>query len=189
MRQLDELTRAISQVNKNQEDYPQAIPQVTGSQARDMRPLSDEWDNSAVEAQREEIIIRISEFESRFEQRGIPQSDNTEVKDSLGGEIESLQSMLSVRRDNVSEILASHVARLHELRSPGTIVSHSRKDQMKNDISAMKIEIAFLEQRTADLDKLARLVEQDDRRRGNEQYALEDDSKNWDLWLETSGHR
>ena len=186
MRELDDLTRAISRGSQSNRNYPPAVPQIPGSLRRESRLLGDEWDNLAVEAQREEIIIRISEFESQFEdQQHLPYVASR----SLHKEIASLQTILSTRRDDVSMILGRQVARIHEIREAGTRVSHVQKDQMKNDMVAMKAEITFLEQQAADLEKLARKVEVDDARRGNGNAALEDDNKNWDLWFEASRHR
>jgi len=47
----------------------------------------------------------------------------------------------------------------------------------------MKSEIAFLEQKAGELGKLADKVKADIARRG----ALEDESKNWDIWMGTTG--
>ena len=186
IRELDELTRAISLENQPNRNSPRAVPQIPGSLRRESRLLGDEWDNLAVEAQKEEIIIRISEFETQFEDR---QTLPYAVSSSLHKEIASLQVMLSMRRDDVSMILAGQAARIRELRESGTRVSHIQKDQMKNDMVAMKAEITFLDEQAADLEKLARKVEEDDVRHENGNAALEDDNKNWDLWFEATGHR
>ena len=186
MRELDELTRAISRGNHTRREYPPAVPQIPGSLRRESRLLGEEWDNLAVEVQREEIVIRISEFESQFEERRQLPYITT---NSLRQDIASLRTILSTRRDDVSLILAGQIARLRELKQAGTRVSHVQKDQIKNDMVAMKAEITFLEQRAADLEKLGRTVEEDDIRRATGDAALEDDSKNWDLWFEASGHR
>jgi hypothetical protein len=186
MRELDELTRAISrqnQRNRRTRDYPRPVPQVTSSLRRESRLLGEEWDNLAVAAQREEIIIRITELASQVEeQRQVPAG----TCGSWREEIASLKTMLSSRREDVSEILASQISRLRELKSTGTRVSHVEKDQIKNDMLAMKAEIQFLDERTVDLE---RLWEQDETHTGSPDRALEDDSKNWDLWFEASGHR
>ena len=188
MRELDELTRAISRQNhqnQNQSErvYPKPVPQRTSSLRSGSRLLGEEWDNVAVEAQREEIVIRISELENQIaERRQLPPN----AWRSLHDEIMSLKTMLSSRRDDVSEILTLRIARLRELKQTGTRVSHGEKDQIKNDMLSMKAEIQFLDERAGDLDKLARLVESND---GSHDRALEDDSKNWDLWFEASGQR
>jgi hypothetical protein len=186
MRELDELTRAISRGNQARGEYPHAVPQIPGSLRRESRLLGEDWDNLAVEAHREEIVIRISEFESQFEERRhLPFG----ITSSLHQDIASLQTILSTRREDVSLTLAGQIARLRELKQAGTRVSHVQKDQIKNDIVSMKAEITFLEQRAADLEKLALRVEDDDVRRAAGDAALEDDSKNWDLWFEASGNR
>jgi len=186
MRELDELTRAISrqnQQNQSQRTYPKPVPQVTSSLRRGSRLLGEEWDSLAAEAQREEIVIRISELESQIaERRQLPSS----AWGSLHEEVASLKTMLSSRRDDVSEILTLQIGRLRELKQAGTRVSHVEKDRIKNDMLSMKAEIQFLDERAGDLDKLGRLVETDD---ASQDRALEDDSKNWDLWFEASGHR
>ena len=170
IRELDELTRAISRENQTTRNYPRAVPQIPGSLRRESRLLGDEWDNLAVEAQKEEIMNRISEFETEFEERGIlPYA----VSSSLRKEIASLQTMLSMRRDDVSMILARQVARIRELKESGTRVSHVQKDQMKNDMVAMKAEITFLEERAEDLEKLAQKVEEDDERSGDGNAVVE----------------
>ena len=137
MRELDELTRSISRGNQTNENYPRAVPQIPGSLRRESRLLGDEWDNLAVEAQKEEIIFRISEFEKQFEER---RSLPYPVSSSLHKEIASLQTILSTLRDDVSMVLAGQVARIRELKESGTRVSHIQKDQMKNDMVAMKAE-------------------------------------------------
>jgi hypothetical protein len=188
MRELDELTRAISRQNhqnQNQSErgYPKPVPQVTSSLRRGSRLLGEEWDNLAAEAQREEIVIRISELESQIaERRQLPVS----AWGSLHEEVASLKTMLSSRRDDVSEILTLQIARLRELKQKGTRVSHVEKDQIKNDMLSMKADIQFLDERAGDLDKLGRLVEPGG---GSQNRALEDDSKSWDLWFQASGHR
>lgn len=186
MRELDELTRAISrqnQQNQSQREYPKPVPQRKSSLPRRSGLLGEEWDNMAAEAQREEIVIRISELESQIaERRQLP----ARAWGTLHEDIASLKTMLSSRRDDVSEILTSRIGRLRELKQVGTRVSHMDKDQIKNDMLSMKAEIQFLDERAGDLDKLGRLVEPDG---GSQDRALEDDSKNWDLWFEASGHR
>jgi len=182
MRELDALTRRISRQAQSTSDYPRAVPQIAGSLRRESRLLGGEWDNLAVETQREEIIVRISELESQFqEQRQLPQNDFK----SLRGEVASLQTILAARRDDVSGILASQVAKLRELKEAGTKVSHVQKNQIKIDMLSMKGEISFLDQRAADLEQFLRLVENCAALDG----ALEDDSKNWDLYFEAAGHR
>ena len=175
IRELDELTRAISrqnQQNRGQRNYPRPVAQVTSSLRRGSRLLGKEWDNLAAETEMEEIVIRISELEGQIAERHLlPPS----ARGLLHEEIASLKTMLSSRRDDVSEILASNIARLRELKQTGTRVSHVEKDQIKNDMLSMKAEIQFLDERAGDLDKLGRLAELDG---GNQNRALEDDNKN-----------
>jgi Spy/CpxP family protein refolding chaperone len=180
MRELDELTRAISLRDDARRAYPRALPQVTGSLRRESRLLGDEWDSLAAEAQKEEFVLRITELETQFEDRlQFPYSMTT----ALHGDIQSVQAMLTSRRSDVSEILAGQVVKLRQLKQDGVKVSHSQKDQIRLDMMAMKSEISFLEQKTEELGKLAHKVKADDARR----TALEDDSKNWDLWMGTTG--
>lgn len=180
MRELDELTRAISIRNDARQGYPRALPQVTGSLRRESRLLGDEWDNLAAEAQREEIVLRITELETQFEdRRQLPESMTT----TLYNDVKSVQAMLMARRTDVSDILTAQVAKLRQFKQDGVKVSHAQKDQIKLDMMAMKSEITFLEQKTEELGKLADKVKADDARRN----ALEDDSKNWDLWMGTTG--
>jgi hypothetical protein len=185
MKELDELTRRIS--GRPQGAYPRAVPQIAGSLRRESTLLGDEWDNLAVEAQREEIVIRISELEAQVVGRKHLSQD---AMNSLREGILSLQVILATRKEDVAGILASQVSRLRQLKQAGTRVSHLQKDQIKTDMLSMKAEITFLEQRAADLDRFARIVEQDDSQRAMGESALEDDSKTWDIWFETtSGHR
>ena len=185
MKELDELTRRIS--GRPQGAYPRAVPQIAGSLRRESALLGNEWDNLAVEAQREEIVIRISELEAQVVGRKHLSQD---AMVSLREGILSLQAILATRKEDVAGILASQVSRLRQLKQAGTRVSHLQKDQIKTDMLSMKAEITFLEQRAADLDRFARIVEQDDSQRAMGESALEDDSKNWDIWFETtSGHR
>jgi hypothetical protein len=180
MRELDELTRAISLRDDARRAYPRALPQVTGSLRRESRLLGDEWDSLAAEAQKEEFVVRITELETQFEDRQqLPHSMTTALFD----DIRSVQAMLTARRSDVSEILAGQVAKLRQLKQDGVKVSHSQKDQIRLDMMAMKSEISFLEQKTEELRKLADKVKADDVRR----TALEDDSKNWDLWMGATG--
>jgi hypothetical protein len=188
MREIDELTRRISRGRQSgQRDYeipaPRAVPQIVGGLRRESRLLGEEWDNMAVEAQREEIILRISELESQFYERRHDEGYNS-VR--LRDEIASLQTMMAARREDIQGILQDQISRLRGLKSTGTRVSHVQKDQIKTDIQSMKAEITFLEQRLVDLDKFGRTVEEDGERRAIEESALENDSKNWDLWFETS---
>ena len=187
MRELDDLTRAISQGSRDRD--PKPVPQIAGRLKRESRLLGEEWDNLAVEAQREEIIIRISELESQFQQRLQQPFSTSATALGLAQEIADLQSILVARKEDVSNILSLHVSRLRELKAAGTRVSHVQKDQIKNDIFSMKGEIAFLEQQAADLEKFARIVKQDDLQRTTERSALEDDSNNWDMWFEANSGR
>ena len=180
MRELDQLTRAISLRNDAQRGYPRALSQVTGSLRRESRLLGDEWDGLAAEAQREEIVLRITELETQFEDR---QQMPEPISTTLHDDIKSMQTMLMARRTDVSDILASQVAKLRQLKRDGVKVSHTQKDQIKIDMMAMKSEIAFLEQKAEELGKLADKVKEDNVRLS----ALEDDSKNWDLWMGTAG--
>jgi len=180
MRELDELTRAISLRNDAQQGYPRALPQVTGSARRESGLLGDEWDRLAAEAQREEIVLRIMELETQWEDRQQLLETSTT---SLYDDIISMQTMLTARRTDVSETLAGRVAKLRRLKQDGVKVSRVQKDQIKADMMAMKSEIAFLEQKAGELGKLADKVKADIARRG----ALEDESKNWDIWMGTTG--
>jgi SMC interacting uncharacterized protein involved in chromosome segregation len=185
MREIDELTRRISRkAQASSSEYPRPVPQIVGSLRRESRLLGEEWDALAVEVQREEIVVRISELESQFHgQRHLPRTDLTSIKE----EISSLQTMLASRREDVAGILGSQVAKLRELKGSGTKVSHVQKNQIKIDMLSMKAEISFLDQRAADLEKFLRSIENctNDDMDG----ALEDESKNWDLWFEAGGHR
>jgi tetrahydromethanopterin S-methyltransferase subunit B len=185
MRELDELTRQISRkAQASSSEYPRPVPQIVGSLRRESRLLGEEWDALAVEVQREEIIVRISELETQIQElRQLPAADLTPLKE----EIVSFRTILASRRDAVSGILASQVAKLRELKETGVKVSHVQKNQIKLDMLSMKGEISFLDQRAADLDKYLRLLENysSEGRHG----VLEDDSKNWDLWFEAAGHR
>ena len=196
MRELDELTRRISRGRHSQghrgeyefpSPSPRAVPQIVGGLRRESRLLGEEWDSLAVEAQREEIILRISELESQFYERRAGQAGGYPV--DLRDEIANLQGLLSARREDIQGILQGQISRLRELKSTGTRVSHIQKDQIKSDSQAMKAEIRFREQRVADLDKFARTVEEDCTRRAMEESALENDSKNWDLWFDTNSGR
>jgi len=193
MRELDELTRRISRGrHQDQREFefpaatpPAVMPQIGGGLRRgESRLLGEEWDIIAVEAQREEIILRISELESQFFQRR-----EGEYPIDLRDEIVSLQGLLSARREDIQGVLQAQIARLRALKSSGTRVSHVQKDQIKTDIQAMKAEIMFLEQRVVDLDKFGRTMEEECERRAMEESALENDSKNWDLWFETNSGR
>ena len=151
MRELDLLTRKISRASQLQPEYPKALPQVTGSLRRESALLDDDWDNLAVEAQREEIILRISELESQFEKQ---QPRPGAIKRSLLEDVTSLQTMLSARKAAIAGSLELHTNRLRELRENGTKLSHAEKDKTKNNMMAMKSEIAFLESKASDLQKL-----------------------------------
>jgi hypothetical protein len=186
MRELDERTREISRRACTQStSSPRALPQIVGSLRRESRILGEEWDNLAVEAQREEILMRISELESRFRERTQLNDPTTALRDDIA----SLQTILATRKDDVSSVLASQVQRIRELKHSGARVSHLQKAQIKTDTLSMKAEITFLEQRAVDLERFARQVEDDDRRRGIAANPLEDDSKTWDLWFEANGSR
>lgn len=185
MKELDELTRRIS--GRGPGNYPRAVPQIAGSLRRESTLLGNEWDNLAVEAQREEIVIRLSELESQVSRRSQLSQD---AMSSLREDIISLQAVLTARKEDVAGILTSQVSKLRQLKQAGTRVSHLQKDQIKTDMLSMKAEITFLEQRALDLERFARTVEEDDSRRAMGESALEDESKNWDIWFETtSGHR
>ena len=179
MRELDELTRAISLRNDAQQGYPRALPQVTGSARRESGLLGDEWDRLAAEAQREEIVLRIMELETQWEDRQQLLETSTT---SLYDDIISMQTMLTARRTDVSETLAGRVAKLRRLKQDGVKVSHTQKDQIKVDMMAMKSEIAFLEQKAGELGELADKVKADNARH----RALEDENKNWDIWMGTT---
>lgn len=188
MREIDELTRRISRGRRlGQTDYeipaPRAVPQIVGGLRRESRLLGEEWDNLAVETQREEIILRISELESQFYER---RHDEVYNSVRLTDELANLQTMMAARREDIQGILQGQISRLRGLKSTGTRVSHVQKDQIKTDIQSMKAEITFLEQRLVDLEKFVRTVEEDGARRAIEESALENDSKNWDLWFETN---
>ena len=179
MRELDELTRAISRRNSaTDRGAPRQVPQIPGGLRRESRLLGEEWDNLAVEAQREEIIIRISELEGQFQDVQGTGSGLSSAKELLAAEVMSLQKILAERREDIARILALQVQRLKELKEAGTKVSHLQKDQMKNDMLGMKAEIAFLDQRAGDLEKFAVKVER--------MTGLEDDSRNWDHYFATT---
>lgn len=192
MRELDELTRAVSRGSRQTRNDPKPIPQIVGGLRRESSLLGDEWDNLAAEAQREEINIRMSEIESYFAEQNRLPAGSTAVTD-LTQEITTLQSILSSRRDSVAGILSRNVSRLRELKNARARVSHVQKDQIKTDIFSMKAEITFLERRVADLERFSKMVEQDDLRLGMvdesrrpDVSALEDDSRNWDHWFEAN---
>ncbi len=122
-------------------------------------------------------------MESQFYERR-----HDEVYNSLRlrDELANLQTIMAARREDIQGILQGQISRLRGLKSTGTRVSHAQKDQIKTDIQSMKAEITFLEQRLVDLEKFDRTVEEDSARRAIEESALENDSKNWDLWFETN---
>jgi hypothetical protein len=138
-------------VGKKSSRAPRAVPQITGSLRRESRLLGEEWDSLAVEAQREEIIIRISELESQCQEG---QTMSVEARTALKDDIASLLTILSSRKEDVAGILASHVSRLRQFTQSGTRVSHLQKQQIKTDMLSMRAEITFLEQRAADLERL-----------------------------------
>lgn len=148
MRAFDELTRAVCQ--------GQEAAQSVRSSSSESRLLGDEWDSLAVETQREEINIRISELQAQ-----ISKSNKASIT-SLAQEMATLQYILLSRRDDVIAILSRNVLRLRELKDSGIRVSHGQKDQIKRDTSAMKAEIEFLEHRIAELEKFATMVETGD---------------------------
>jgi len=179
MRELDELTREITRGKLAR--APRAVPQIAGSLRRESTLLGVEWDNLAIEAQREEIVIRISELEGQCREGGRLSAD---VRAALRDEIASLSAILSTRKEDVAGILASNVSRLREFTRLGTRVSHLQKQQIKTDMLSMKAEIAFLEQGEADLENLARIVEG-----VKDEDPLESEGKNWDLWFEANYNR
>jgi len=188
MRELDELTRRIvkkaqASPSSSSSSYRPA-PRTAGTLRAESRLPCEEWDALAVEFQREEIVLHISELESQFQtQKQLPSADFTALKE----EIMSFQTMLTSRRDDVSGILASQVAKLHEFKEAGVKVSHLQKNQIKHAMLSMKAEISFLNQRATDLEKFLQSVEICTNVGMHE--ALEDDSKNWDLYFEAAGHR
>jgi hypothetical protein len=179
MRELDELTREITRGKLAR--APRAVPQIAGSLRRESRLLGVEWDNLAIEAQREEIVLRISELESQCREGGRLPAD---VRAALRDEIASLSAILSTRKEDVAGILASNVSRLREFTRLGTRVSHLQKQQIKTDMLSMKAEITFLEQGAGELENLARIVEC-----FKDEDPLESEGKNWDLWFEANYNR
>jgi hypothetical protein len=184
VRELDALTRQIARGKQAQAQRrmipsppPPLVPQIVGPPRRESRLLGEEWDSLAVEAQREEIVIRISELESQFQGRGM----SADARAILREEIASLMAILSTRREDVTGILASNVNRLRELTQTGRRVSHLEKQQIKADMLSMKGEITFLEQRAVDLEKFARTVDD-----VNGEGSVEEESNNWDHWMENN---